>query len=504
MMAQSVRVLHVDDDPDFAELAATFLERFDDRINVETVTRVDDGLEILDKGVDCVVSDYDMPEKNGLQFLKAVRENDPNLPFILFTGKGSEEVASDAISAGVTDYLQKESGTDQYTILANRIRNSVQHHQFRRELVRHQGLLTHTERLADTGGWEADVETGEQRWTEGTYRIHDIPSASEFDPSVDVGVDFYHDADQDTITDAVERCMTAGESYDLELRLISATNRMKWVHTRGEPVRENGEIVAIRGAIQDVTEEVEQRRDLEELNDRYEAFVEHSQDIISVIDQEGTIQYQSPVIESVLGYDQDELLGANVFEYIHPDDQVEVVERFGSVVGAPDTVTERIEFRFEHTDGSWVYLEAIGSNRTDSALDGYVITSRDITDRKEREEQLARLNKRHEMVLSNIRETILVTDEQGRFTYVCPNVRFILGYTTDEVEAVATVHELFGDPLYDEEQFQQDGELRNVQATITDKTGTERDVLLTVREVDIEDGLRLYSIREVTDLLLDE
>ena len=67
-----------------------------------------------------------MPETNGIEFLEAVRDMYPNLPFILFTGKGSEEIASDAISAGVIDYLQKQRGTDQYTILTNRIRTAVE------------------------------------------------------------------------------------------------------------------------------------------------------------------------------------------------------------------------------------------------------------------------------------------------------------------------------------------------------------------------------------------
>ncbi|MDS0477080.1 response regulator [Natrinema sp. 1APR25-10V2] len=121
-----ISVLHVDDEPDFAEMVATFLEREDDRLTVDTARDIDEGLSRLDEtDVDCIVSDYELPGRNGIEFLKTVRERKPDLPFILFTGKGSEEVASDAISAGVSDYLQKETGTDQYTLLANRIVNSV-------------------------------------------------------------------------------------------------------------------------------------------------------------------------------------------------------------------------------------------------------------------------------------------------------------------------------------------------------------------------------------------
>ncbi|MCD2201156.1 response regulator [Halobacterium sp. KA-4] len=125
-MTDSIRVLHVDDEPGFAEMAGEFLEREDDRIEVVTASNASDAHSILaDEDIDCVVSDFDMPGQNGIEFLEAVREEYPELPFVLFTGKGSEEVASEAISAGATDYLQKEAGTDQYTILANRVLNYV-------------------------------------------------------------------------------------------------------------------------------------------------------------------------------------------------------------------------------------------------------------------------------------------------------------------------------------------------------------------------------------------
>ncbi|GAB6880297.1 hypothetical protein JCM17823_25710 [Halorubrum gandharaense] len=123
----SDRVLLVDDEPDVAELAATYLDRLLD--DVETVVESDtcDALDRVRSGeVDCVVSDYDMPGHNGLELLVDVREAGPEVPFILFTGKGSEEIASEAISAGVTDYLQKGVGTEQYEMLAKRVDNALQ------------------------------------------------------------------------------------------------------------------------------------------------------------------------------------------------------------------------------------------------------------------------------------------------------------------------------------------------------------------------------------------
>lgn len=123
---EEIRVLHVDDEPDVAELARTYLERSEDRLEVESVTSTSEGLDRLaEADYDCVLSDYDMPGSDGLEFLETVRDEHGDLPFILFTGKGSEEIASDAIARGVTDYLQKGVGTDQYEILANRIENAV-------------------------------------------------------------------------------------------------------------------------------------------------------------------------------------------------------------------------------------------------------------------------------------------------------------------------------------------------------------------------------------------
>jgi len=121
-----VRVLHIDDDPQILDLTGEFLERSDEEFTIVGETSAVAGIDRLrQEEFDCIVSDYDMPNTNGLEFLEIVREQYPDLPFILYTAKGSEEVASEAISAGVTEYMQKEASTEQYTVLANRIQHAV-------------------------------------------------------------------------------------------------------------------------------------------------------------------------------------------------------------------------------------------------------------------------------------------------------------------------------------------------------------------------------------------
>ena len=141
MDSETIRVLHVDDEPGYAATAGAFLEEEDRRFSVETATSVDEGLTTLEgDAFDCVVSDYEMPGTNGIEFLETVRRRDPELPFVLFTGKGSESIAGEAIRAGVTDYLQK-GGTEAYTILANRVANAVEARQSAERADRRQHQL---------------------------------------------------------------------------------------------------------------------------------------------------------------------------------------------------------------------------------------------------------------------------------------------------------------------------------------------------------------------------
>ena len=149
IVVDQITVLHVDDDREFAAMAAAFLKREDDRFVVEQAEHASAGLEMLsDHTVDCVVSDYDMLEMDGIEFLQVTRERYPDLPFILFTGKGSEDVASEAISAGTTDYLQKGGSAERFELLANRVTNAVAQNRAEQRAAettqRYDTLFTHT------------------------------------------------------------------------------------------------------------------------------------------------------------------------------------------------------------------------------------------------------------------------------------------------------------------------------------------------------------------------
>lgn len=122
-----IRVLHVDDDEAFLRLTETSLSEIDPEIRLRRTTDPTAVLDrITEEDVECVVSDYQMPQITGVDLLKQVRSSHPELPFVLFTGQGSEEVASEAISEGVTDYVSKGSGLEGFELLANRVRGAVE------------------------------------------------------------------------------------------------------------------------------------------------------------------------------------------------------------------------------------------------------------------------------------------------------------------------------------------------------------------------------------------
>ncbi len=131
---RTTRILYVDGDEASAAHTAACLEREADSFEVVTADSVRDGLDRIEtERVDCVVSEYDLPDRTGLEFLETVRERYGELPFVIFTGHGSEAVASEAIGAGVTDYLQQSNEPGRDAVLANRVAAAVDEYRSRSE-----------------------------------------------------------------------------------------------------------------------------------------------------------------------------------------------------------------------------------------------------------------------------------------------------------------------------------------------------------------------------------
>ena len=124
------RILYVDDDPGLLEIGKLFLEQRG-QFSVDISLSASSGLDLLaSANYDAVISDYQMPGMDGIRFLKKVRASGNTIPFILFTGRGREEIVIEALNEGADFYLQKGGEpVSQFTELAHKIRQSVQKRQ---------------------------------------------------------------------------------------------------------------------------------------------------------------------------------------------------------------------------------------------------------------------------------------------------------------------------------------------------------------------------------------
>ncbi len=520
-----ITVLHVDDDPQFGELTKTILEGEYDTFEVRSETDPSDVAALLeDSEVDCLLSDYDMPEIDGIELLEQVRKRDQLIPVILFTGKGSEDVASDAISAGVTDYLQKRADISNFEVLANRIQNAVEQYrtqqraqrqertlternerltalfenfpeptlayvyrdgepfiirindafvevfgyepeeavgehvdellvpqdrreearridervhagesvdellrrqttegirEFRfrnvrlpedeeidgyaiyadvtelqtrqRDLERQNELFRKAQKIADVGGWAWYPREEDGYYSTQVYEIYGVDGDHAGSPESDLEA-FYHPDDRDRLRDAFSRAVNDGEPYDIEVRVVDGEGEQKWVRTRGDPEMDGNTCIRVRGTIQDITERKETERRLRETGTRYRQILEHMSDFVLILEADGEIQYVSPSVERVLGYEHAEITGRDVFGFLHPDDRNGAAVQLAEIDESEES-PPILEYRVEHADGSEFPAELRFTEiEFPDDTHGRVGVVRDVTERKERERSLERKN----------------------------------------------------------------------------------------------------------------
>ena len=147
-----LRILHVDDDICFLEVSRQILET-EGKFEIDNVTSVDEAFQKLGaKAYDAVISDYEMPLKNGLDFLKELRDQNNRISFILFTGKGREEVAVKALNLGADSYINKNGSPETvYFELADAINKAVERKKDALEIKQKNEVLERVAESIDSG-----------------------------------------------------------------------------------------------------------------------------------------------------------------------------------------------------------------------------------------------------------------------------------------------------------------------------------------------------------------
>ncbi len=193
----------------------------------------------------------------------------------------------------------------------------------------------------------------------------------------------------------------------------------------------------------DITERKWVEKRLRRSERHFRSLIENALDVITVLNADGTIRYESPSAETVLGYKPGEVIGKEIFEFIHPDD----AGSFRNAILYPfrdHGHTSSVEFRLRHQNGEWRIFEGIGKHLLDDpAIEGIILNSRDITERKWAEQRLERSEKHFRSLIENALDIITILNSDGTIRYESPSIERVLGYKPEDLigkSAFAFIH----------------------------------------------------------------
>lgn len=200
------------------------------------------------------------------------------------------------------------------------------------------------------------------------------------------------------------------ERFIAEEKVTDFRGRVHWLQTVKRPLVSPGGVAdRVLGIATDITARKHAEDALKEKEERFRLMIENSSDVITVLDANGTVLYGSPSLERVLGYSPDELIGRNLFDFIHPED------RAGARVVLAEALSQHgkpvaFDIRLHHQNGSWRFVESTGSNQIDTrGVEGIVLNSRDITDRRLAEQELDFLA--YHDILTELPNRLLFTEQ---------------------------------------------------------------------------------------------
>jgi PAS domain S-box-containing protein len=389
-----------------ATQVAESLERHSEGYTVTAVTEPSAAREKLrTAALDCIVSEYRLTAEDGIEYLQRVRETHPDLPFVLYTDDGDEHVAADAISAGVTKYVPRDSSTDGHAALADAVTDAVEGadgttgEQPERdrleqilkivpecvvELNRDGQFVYANERAEEVLGLEQTAVTG-RTYNDPEWEIRDV----EGNPIPDEQLPFQ------------QVYSTAEPLYDYQHTIRWPDGSERILSVSGVPLFDDeGDVETVVFSLSDITEQKRREQGLE----RYRRMIESLDDIATIIEPDGTIKYVSPAVERVLGYKPDELIGEVGFGYQSPEGSEAVADAIEDVLDNP-AEPRTVQTRFRRADGSWCWVESTLRNRLDDGvIDGILVSSRDISERKRQNQRLQRrtgqLSQLHEVTRS--------------------------------------------------------------------------------------------------------
>ncbi|WP_321507692.1 PAS domain S-box protein [uncultured Methanoregula sp.] len=482
-----ISILYVDDEPGLLEIAQLFLEKAGD-FSVDTSTSATESLDALkSRFYDAIISDYQMPGMDGIAFLKVVRERFGDIPFILFTGRGREEIVIEAINNGADFYLQKGGDPrSQFAELAHKIRQAVARRQTEGKLrTAYEELTSADEELR--GQYEELVDN-EQRIRESEEKFRVL---SENAP---VAIIVYQDekivyanAHTIRITGYSREELYAKRFWEIldpdyqeigrqrglarirgeevpsqyEIRYLTKAGEMRWVylsagiiHFGGKPAaiilllgitdrkRAEEELQAANEQLAAANQELRKQYDaLNETRNRigqserdYRSIITNMQDGFYRTDMEGNLLMVSPSFLKLFGFTgNEELIGKNIRDTFYPnpvdwDEFLRQMEKTGSVLRYHLTVRRRDNSPLVVSATSHYVLDETGRR---AGIEGILHDSTDVVNAelalRESEEKFRGMAERSA-------EAIIILDEEMHVSYASPSCLMIFGYDPEELE----------------------------------------------------------------------
>lgn len=237
------------------------------------------------------------------------------------------------------------------------------------------------------------------------------------------------------------------------------------------------------------------------------ALLEHTQDKIALVDESGVFRYVNGAADSLLGYDPEELVGNSAFEYMHPDERATVRECFDRIIESEDQITETVRYRFRAADGSWLWMESRFSNITDDELGGYVVSSRDVTEKVKAQADRETAEVRLREIANTISDPVwMFSADWTEVLFVSPAYEEIYGQSIetlreDSMTFLDTVHPDDVPCVEDAMERLSDGETVNIEYRVNPKQDYDTYVWVQGQPI-IEDGevRRIVGFsRDITD-----
>jgi PAS domain S-box-containing protein len=411
-MAGKLKILFVEDVLTDAELIWREIENNKIHFSKIIVDKKDNYLEYLkDFEPDLIISDYSLPQFDGMTALRLRNELAPMVPFILVTGSINEEVAVECMKAGADDYILK----DNLSRLGPAILNSVRKSQLfedkieaEKELQNSETRLRKAQSIAHIGNWELDFSTQSIWASDEAFRIYGL-DAKDHNISYELVKKIVLPEYRGILDEALDKLLKYNESYDVEFKIKRANdNTIRSIYSLAELVLEQGEKVKVVGIIQDITDRRTSEAALNESEEKFHSIMENSADAIFITDQKGRYVYTNKAVTEMLGFTSDEMKSKTILDISPANKKDEYLNIFRAILSEGSGFTE---IELLKKDGNF-----IASDLNAVLLpDGMVYAScRDITERKQSEEILEQERKMLRILIDNLPDPIYVQDKECR------------------------------------------------------------------------------------------